>query len=83
MGVAVTTIRRVVISLLLLLLLALILSQLQGVLLSSLGAIDGSFGVRPITQGCVGVIAQGAESAARFPRGDVEFRLGLFHFRYA
>jgi hypothetical protein len=70
-------------ALLIVLVLAVLLSQLQGLLLRSVGGVGGSFGVRAISQGCVGFIVEGPENASRIPRGDVEFQLGLFHFRYA
>ena len=74
--------RRLLVTILVLLVFLILLSQLQGLLLRSLGAVDGTFGVRPISQGCVGFIANHAD-AARVPLGNVEFHFGLFHFRYA
>ena len=70
--------RRLLVTILVLLVFLILLSQLQGLLLRSLGAVDGTFGVRPISQGCVGFIANHAD-AARVPLGNVEFHFGLFH----
>jgi hypothetical protein len=45
-------------------------------------AVDGSFGLRPISHKCLGVTLEGPQRPSVLPEGDVEFELGLFHFRY-
>lgn len=60
----------------------LVLSQLQPLLLKSAGAIDGSFGLRPISHKCLGETLYGPQRTSALPEGDIEFELGLFHFRY-
>ncbi len=76
----------------------LVLSQFQPLLLRSVGAVDGTFGVRPISHMCLGLTLETKHSIPRtigdsiprtigdsipqFPLGDVELHLGLFHFRY-
>ncbi|NTW09545.1 MAG: hypothetical protein HGA28_08265 [Anaerolineaceae bacterium] len=61
---------------------ALVLSQLQPLLLRSVGAVNGSFGLRPISHKCLGVTLGGPQRTSALPDGDVEFELGLFLFRY-
>ena len=60
----------------------LILSQFQPLLLRSVGAIDGTFGIRPISHKCLGLTLEAEQSISQLPLGDVELHLGLFHFRY-
>jgi hypothetical protein len=62
---------------------ALVLSQLQPLLIKSLGGVAGSFGARPISHRCLGLMLEAPGPADSLPLGDVEFRLGLFHFRYS
>lgn len=61
---------------------ALVLSQLQPLLFRPTGAVGGSFGLRPISHKCLGVTLEGPQRTSALPEGDVEFELGLFHFRY-
>jgi hypothetical protein len=58
------------------------LSQLQPLVLRSVGAVDGSFGIRPVSHECLGLTIGSEKSLSRLPPGDVEFQLGRFHFRY-
>ena len=57
-------------------------SQLSPVLVIGYEGIGGSFGIRPITHDCFGIVI-GPSSTVRFlPKGDIEFRFIYFHFRY-
>jgi hypothetical protein len=69
--------------LLITLIIALGLSQLQPFLLRSAGAIDGTFGIRPLSHKCLGFTLESRAGLSRLPIGQVEFKMGLFHFRYA
>ena len=60
----------------------LLLSQLQPRLLDARGAVDGSFGLRPVTHDCLGRRLSAGWVARWLPVADVGFRLGRFHFRY-
>jgi len=61
---------------------AIFLSQLQPFIVKAAGAVDGTFGVRPISHNCLGLILNAGENAFWPPPGDVKFHLWLFHFRY-
>ncbi|MFZ5857150.1 MAG: hypothetical protein ACOYZ6_09975 [Chloroflexota bacterium] len=63
-------------------LLCLIATQLQPVLLRTLDAVDGSFGLRPMTHQCAGLRLTGGAVSARFPSADWEGTIGFFHVRY-
>ena len=63
-------------------LLCMIATQLQPVLLRALDAVDGSFGLRPVTHQCVGLRLAGGTVSARFPSADWEGTIGFFHVRY-
>jgi hypothetical protein len=62
---------------------SLFLTQLQPLVLRAAGAVDGTFGIRPKTHQCLGLTLEAEGAASRLPAGDVEFRLGFFHFRYS
>ena len=69
--------------LLITLVVALCLSQLQPLFLRSAGAVDGTFGIRPMSHKCLGFILGVNRGLSQLPIGQVEFHMGLFHFRYA
>jgi hypothetical protein len=56
-------------------------TQFQPLLLASLGAVDGSFGIRPMSHACIGLQVDGAR-LAWLPAADTQFQLGYFSFRY-
>jgi hypothetical protein len=56
-------------------------SQLQPFLLKSLGALDGSFGVRPMSHACAGLKLTSA-SIDWLPAADFRFNVGRFSVRY-
>ncbi len=56
-------------------------TQLQTALVQGLGAANGTFGLRPMSQGCLGLRLAG-EKLTWLPEGDSEARLLLFTFRY-
>jgi hypothetical protein len=56
-------------------------TQLQPIFLRALGAVDGTFGLRPVSHRCAGLTVS-AEAAARLPSADWEGTLGFFHARY-
>lgn len=60
----------------------LLLTQLQPVLIRAKRAVEGSFGVRPVTHECVGLRLSEAGATRWLPVADFQFRLGRFHFRY-
>jgi hypothetical protein len=59
------------------------LSQLQPLYLRSTGAVDGTFGIRPMSHKCLGLILGVNRDLSLLPIGQVEFHIGLFHYRYA
>jgi len=61
---------------------AVFLSQLQPFIVKAAGAVDGTFGVRPISHKCLGITHKASEGAIWPPVGDIEFTLWLFQFRY-
>lgn len=65
-----------------LLVIAIFLSQLQPFIVKAAGGVDGTFGVRPISHKCLGITHQVSEGDFWPPKGDVEFTLWLFQFRY-
>lgn len=74
--------RTVILSLTLGLLLACALStQLQPTLLRAFRAVDGSFGIRPMSHQCAGLRVDGA-SLGWLPAADVRFSVGWFSIRY-
>jgi hypothetical protein len=66
---------------LILLLTCAVSTQLQPFVLKNLGAVDGSFGIRPMSHKCAGLHLNGT-AIDWLPAGDVHFRAGLFSFRY-
>ena len=56
-------------------------TQLQPFLLKNLGALDGSFGIRPMSHACAGPQLKGA-SIRWLPTVDFRFKVGGFSFRY-
>jgi hypothetical protein len=56
-------------------------TQLQPFLLKSLGAPDGSFGIRPMSHACAGLKLNGA-SIDWLPAADFLFNMGRFSVRY-
>jgi len=59
-----------------------LLTQLQPVLLGALGAVDGSFGLRPTSHACLG-LSLPASVVEHLPAGEIEMHLGAFHVRYS
>ena len=58
------------------------LSQLQPFIVRAAGAVDGTFGVRPVSHRCLGITHEASEGGIWAPVGEVEFTLWLFQFRY-
>jgi len=56
-------------------------TQLKPFLLKSLGALDGSFGVRPMSHACAGLMLNSA-SIDRLPTAVFRFNVGRFSVRY-
>jgi hypothetical protein len=67
--------------LLYLLLACALFSQFQPALLRSLGAVDGTFGFRPMSHQCAGLQVEGT-SLSWLPVADVHFSIGRFSVRY-
>lgn len=62
--------------------LLLTLTQFQPVFLHWAGAVDGSFGMRPVSHKCAGIRLGGEWVAARLGPADWEAKLGYFSVRY-
>lgn len=62
--------------------LLLVLMQLQPLFLRTRNAVDGSFGLRPVSHQCAGLRLTGEWVARRMPPIDWEGNLGYFHARY-
>ncbi|OGO75744.1 MAG: hypothetical protein A3K45_09105 [Chloroflexi bacterium RIFOXYC12_FULL_59_14] len=60
----------------------LLATQLQPVFLRALGAVDGTFGLRPVSHKCAGITLTGDAATRRFPSADWEGTFGLFRVRY-
>ena len=73
--------KRKIAILLIILVILLLLTQLQPLFLQSLGAVDGTFGLRPVSHHCAGLTISG-ETAARLPSADWDGALGVFRVRY-
>ncbi|MBV6394653.1 MAG: hypothetical protein HFACDABA_00219 [Anaerolineales bacterium] len=58
------------------------LTQLQPFFLNLFGAVDGSFGLRPLSHKCAGIKLSGEWIAARLSPADWEAKLGYFVLRY-
>lgn len=56
-------------------------THLQPFLLKSLGALDGSFGLRPMSRACADLRLNGA-SIGWLSAADFRFKLGAFSVRY-
>ena len=74
--------KRKIAILLIILVILLLLTQLQPLFLQSLGAVDGTFGLRPVSHRCAGLTLSGETVAARLPSADWEGTLGVFRARY-
>ena len=59
----------------------LLATQLQPAFLRAVHAVDGSFGIRPMSHKCAGLKVLGIH-LDWLPAGDVRFKTGLFSFRY-
>ena len=57
-----------------------LVTQLQPALIRSAGGVAGSFGVRPVSHQCFGLVVTEND---HFPSGEFEFTMVLFHFRYS
>ena len=64
------------------LLIILLLTQFQPILLRTLGAVDGTFGLRPVSHQCAGLTLSGETVTRRFPSTEWEGRIGFFRVRY-
>jgi hypothetical protein len=60
----------------------LLLTQLQPLFLRVLGAVDGTFGLRPVTHQCAGLRLTGGFVLERFPATEWEGKFGFFRARY-
>ncbi len=58
-----------------------VLTQLQPTLLHAFRAVDGSFGIRPMSHQCAGIQADGA-SLGWLPAADFRFTVGRFSVLY-
>jgi hypothetical protein len=56
-------------------------TQFQPALLQAVGAVDGSFGIRPMSHRCIGLRLTGA-SIGWLPAADFRFSVGRFSVRY-
>ncbi len=57
-------------------------SQLQPAYLRARGAVDGTFGLRPVSHHCAGLTLAGATVTRRFPSAEWEGTFGFFRARY-
>jgi hypothetical protein len=57
-------------------------TQLQPALVQGFGAVNGTFGLRPMSHDCAGLRISG-DKLAWLPDGDGQGRLWLFAFRYS
>ena len=74
--------RRVLFALLGVLAFLILLTQLQPEMLQLAGAVDGSFGLRPITHKCAGLTPSGDWVEARLSPADWQTKLGRFSLRW-
>jgi hypothetical protein len=74
--------RRGLLIFIIVLLLSVLLTQLQPALLHALGAVDGTFGLRPVSHKCAGLTLAGTTVARGFPSADWQGRFGFFSIRY-
>ena len=63
-------------------LLCLLSAQFQPALLHSLGAVDGTFGLRPVSHKCAGLTLTNKTVTRGFPSADWQGKFGLFSIRY-
>ena len=75
--------RSCLIILLTILAITIFLSQLQPFIVRAASAVDGTFGVRPVSHQCLGITQDASEGGFWPPIGDLEFSLWLFQFRYS
>ena len=62
--------------------LLLALTQLQPLILHAFGAVDGSFGLRPVSHKCAGIVLRGEWVTMRLAPADRQAKLGYFSIRY-
>lgn len=74
--------RRILITIFIILILLASTSQLQPVYLRALGAVDGTFGLRPVSHKCAGLGLTGDWVAGALPSADWQATFGLFQIRY-
>jgi hypothetical protein len=74
--------RRAKLILVVVVVLLLVLTQLQPVFLRSIGAVDGSFGLRPVSHRCAGIRLSGEWIAVHLAPADWQATLGYFSIRY-
>lgn len=72
--------RRIVTTVGIILALLLVL-QLQPFVVKARQGVEGSFGYSPLSDDCLGWVGP-ADSVSWLPFGNLEFRLGYFHYHY-
>ncbi|MGD8457905.1 MAG: hypothetical protein PVF83_16115 [Anaerolineales bacterium] len=60
-----------------------LMCQIQPIFVNIIGGLAGSFGVRPTSHLCIGFPLGRDKVKSLFPPGELEFHIGLFHFRYS
>lgn len=65
-----------------LILLCLLATQLQPAYLHALGAVDGTFGLRPVSHRCAGLTLTNKWATDALPSADWQGTLGIFRVRY-
>ena len=73
--------KRQVITIVAIIMAILLVLQLQPFIVQARGGVGGSFGYHPLSDDCLGWIGQ-ADTISWLPFGDLEFRLGYFHYHY-
>ena len=63
-------------------LLIVLLTQLQPAYLHAIGAVDGTFGLRPTTHKCVGILLDGKWVGENLPQNEWQETFALFKMRY-
>jgi len=59
----------------------LLVLQLQPFVVKACQVVEGSFGYYPLSDDCLGWVGP-ADSVSWLPFGNLEFRLGYFHYHY-
>lgn len=74
--------KKILLGLFISLLILILLTQLQPLFLRSLGAVDGTFGLRPVSHECAGITLTGEWVSARLAPADWQKKVGYFSIRY-